>query len=315
MAEEVSDTARAIVAAYWDRDPQSLTAADLQKFEAEFPGTLEKIANTEAKESELYDVPEVLRTLPNRGGGDCLYLALMQLLEPKEVAQHYDIRSELKEFRRVTAEGLETVIADNGVSWSDFKTLMNDNDKKIIQDIEQNMLETFGADELRKLTQQQRDALEIEWFQMAMRKDYTVWGDNMYLLMFLRSPLNPYTEDVAVNVLLIDRLAHVDVERKTMAAPLCFTSGYRKPGMKCVWGVVVRTRTDEGRGANHYEAGVLPDVPDTLTRFKGLYSTSVLRQALQASGYLPYVIKNTECSDLFRQCTADESQRKRGRSK
>ena len=300
---QLSPTSLAIVAAHWNKPPEQLTQDDVERFNAQFPGTLASVDNREADQSQLFDVPAGLRVVPNPGGGDCLFLALMQLLEPKQVSDR-DLEATLDEFRRVTAEGLEPLMQDSGETWKVFKTLVNQNDQAIIRNIEDTVQKTFEPEELQHMSGEERDAIEKDWFKQAIREKNRIWGDNMYLLMFLRSPLNPYTQQTSLNILLIDRLAPALLlgARQPWSKPLCFGSAYMFPGQKCFWGILIRTRTDDGRGAMHYEAATLPEVGPTRTRFQRMYDTRTLVQALTDLDYLPYVLDGADNADIVRRC-------------
>lgn len=314
MAEALSANAKAILATFLDKREDQLTAKDLAHFEKEFPGMLEKITNKDAEVARLYDVPHGLRTIWNRGGGDCLYLALIQLLTPTAQATDQDLVLTSRQFRAVAADGLPVVLRDSGNSWSTFKTLLNDNDQKTIADIEADMKQVLEPAQLRAMTPHEKDELEMDWFTERMREDNKIWGDNMYLLMFLRSPNNPYLRHMNLNILLLDRLAPGVLKgvRQRWAAPICFSSATRESHHeKCMWGILIRTRTDDGKGAMHYEAAVFPDMAKTGTRFAGMYGSRELTNGLVQADYLEQVMALTECSEFFRQCLAAYEKRRR----
>lgn len=306
--DQLPDNARAIVAAHFGKLVEQVTADDMKTFEAQFPGALEKVQNMDADQSRLYAVPAGLQVVPNRGGGDCFFLALIQLLEPKRVIGQ-DLESTLDEFRRVTAEGLEPMLQTTGGNWSLFKQLLNKEDQIIIHNIEDAVQKAFETDQL---STEQREAIEMDWFKQVIREPVKVWGDNIYLLMFLLSPLNPYTQQTSLNILLIDRLAPAVLNKAQTpwASSTCFGSPYMFPGQKCFWGILIRTRLNDGRGAMHFEAATLPGVEPTKTRFQRMYDTQTMVNALAQLDYLQYVLDKADNSEIFRRCMAPFERRR-----
>jgi len=301
---KLSEHILGIVGVYFEKDADEVTAKDIQKFEKDFPGTLNNLKNGEADRSRLYRLPENLPAPKhNRGAGDCLYLCLIQLLEPAMAAPS-DIEQVVSAFRQVTAEGLETVMEDTGVSWTDFKTLLNENDQRFIENMSEKFNTVFEADELQHMTPRERDAIEMDWFKAEIRSNSNIWGDNMYLLMFLRSPRNPYTRDVRINFIILDRLAPAlqNRQRTQFAAPICIGSTPTKRNQKCFWGMLVRTRTDKGRGGLHYEAVFFDRILSNQTRYKGMYSTRIFATILRDINYMQFLEENTECHDKMREC-------------
>ena len=301
---KLSEHILGIVGVYFEKDADEVTAKDIQKFEKDFPGTLDNLKNGEADRSRLYNLPDNLPApTHNRGAGDCLYLSLLQLLEPVIETRTSDVEQFVSAFRQVTAEGLETVMEDTGVSWTDFKTLLNENDQRFIENMSEKFNTVFEADELQHMTPRERDAIEMDWFKAEIRSNSNIWGDNMYLLMFLRSPRNPYTRDVRINFIILDRLAPALLhgQRTGFAAPICIGSLPTRRGQKCFWGMLVRTRTDKGRGGLHYEAVFFNDRPNQ-TRYKGMYSTRIFANILHDINYMQFLDENTECHDKICEC-------------
>lgn len=235
--------------------------------------------------SKLYNVPDGLKVIPNRGGGDCMFLALEQLMEDDEKSWDMDE----VEFRKITADGLDFVMGATGNGWSAFKSLLNEHDQKIVGKIEQTFNETFNNEERKGMSVDERNAIEKDWFKEHIRQNGSVWGDNMHLIMFLKSPTNPFTRDHRINILLIDRLTTVG---ENMGTPLCFSSD--TPGKRTLWGILVRTRTDDGEGSLHYEAAYDPEVEPFTTRYKHMYDTKTFIQIMVNSDYFGHLSKHAD---------------------
>jgi hypothetical protein len=238
-----------------------------KEFLASNPDFVKMYASKRAPQATMYDLPVFVEPRANRGGGDCMYLAIAEAL-----------RTTSQEIREITSLGFRDFFDSIEVDWSTFKALLSDEDQR-------SMMRIGNVQ------------AEMKWYEQEIRKPGRIWGDNIYLMMFLKYAYNRFTEFTDINILIIDRLANA--KSSIWASPLCLSSNRHQ---KCFWIILVRTRENQGRGALHYELGEIY-IEQRRTKYPFTYTTPQILAALQTlPEYKEIVMEVSDCRETFARC-------------
>lgn len=115
----------------------------------------------------------------------------------------------------------------------------------------------FKASYLRKYEQK----VERQIFEAYIQQSQLIWGDNLFLELFLANPNNPYVPPhTRLCILLFDRLRPFTGTSDARAS--CYAQTYTQ-GDTCRWIILTRTKGMGGAGGEHYELALIMDPEKT----------------------------------------------------
>lgn len=212
-------------------------------------------------------LPYNLETVPNTGGGDCMFSALGQIFGYTS-----------NQIRKFTADGLLPFIKN----FQNTKAVLFGIETDSVWDyIKDNML-TNSTREHDRIQLIKRDCnmdskCEQKAFQTALMEPGCIWGSSVYLEMLLSNSDFP-PSNMNIRVLMLDLT--LPIGEQLLPGLHCFPDQSDHIDSECSWVMLLRTTTDgTSSGGKHYE---MLRVSGTNN---GIYRTNEVNQILTNLGY------------------------------